>query len=121
MLFIVFRVTGLVLVGGFIGPFTHYQLYSSHLSCSLEYADNSICDSYDTAVLSGYPFKLLDCQLDANPNVQVNHLNSEFKYVPRSNEALDHLDLLRERELLLYSVCIYKPKMFSQGELKQFS
>lgn len=107
--------------GGVIGPFTHYQLYSSHLPCSLECADNSICGSYDMAVLSGYPFKLLDCQLDANPNVQVNHLNSEFKYVPRSNEALGHLDLLRERELLLYSICIYKPKMFSQGELKQFS
>lgn len=72
-------------------------------------------------VLSGYQFKLIDYQLDANPNVQVYQLTSAFKYVPRSNEELGHLDLLRETERLLCSMCIYKPKMFSQGELKQFS
>lgn len=49
------------------------------------------------AVVSGYQFKLLDCQLDANPNVQVYQLNDEFKYVPRRNEVLGHLDLLKRK------------------------
>lgn len=54
------------------------------------------------AVVSGYQFKLLDCQLDANPNVQVYQLNSEFKYVPRRKEVLGHLDLLkRKREIFV--------------------
>lgn len=72
-----FQVTGLVSVcvcGGVIGPFTHYQLYSSNLLCLLEYADNSICGSYDMAVLSGYPFKLLDCQPDVNPTFKFINL-----------------------------------------------
>lgn len=42
---------------GVTGPFTHYQLYSTHLPCLLEYADNSICSSYDMAVVSWIPIQ----------------------------------------------------------------